>query len=615
MATPNAIKYPALRNADQAVLRVIIEDSEFKYQTGASLSIAGVKEGTWTVECDTDENKVEGYIDDLYSKPTKANGKVTSGKLHFDQLVAIVGAKVVESAPVGTFVWCDIEADGFNPYFMLLLLSKYVAGINTKARGIVTTYACKVGSFGFTLGQDGYAEVEFDWEGKFTAFAFNGKGRLLSGSASKDAGELDDHLVYLPSRQVLPLWAPDDATNFTGRTTDGDIIMERAYKSDAEGDYLEWTRSLGAGTNILTFFCQTGTDRGKVGVKLNGALVGVVDLYAESPADNYKAQVSLTVATSGPQTIRLEIIEANASASDDIVEISSAEIAHAGASAVSVLNTLPNPANTVTQIPAFQYSSASGTPAVIDPATNAGEKVQIEGLAEWIEHQATLEPGTYAIEAFLGKAADFGSLTFAIDGTAVGVVDGYSASTLTPAVVVVPSTFVVKTRLRVTLRVTVTSKNVASTGFKAMFAWVGFYRTITTAEIQYGESGPTELELLPWHADTQTGWAGSGDTVIRNWKYVSDGTINRELIWTKTLLLKGTWRARLAAEIEAGGAAMELHFDGEKVADLPLAGSANVDGRVEATFEISATTLAGLSLKNPSTTVATVYYLYLERVG
>jgi hypothetical protein len=144
-------------------------------------------------------------------------------------------------------------------------------------------------------------------------------------------------------------------------------------------------------------------------------------------------------------------------------------------------------------------------------------------------------------------------------------------------------------------------------------AWLGLYRTASEA-FDGGATGQTEILLLPFHAETQTGWTGASANVVRNWATVSDGTINRELVW-KVGLLQGTWRARLAAEIEASGAALELSLGATKVCDFDLDGTADTDGRLEDTFEVDTPTLANISLKNPTTTAATVYYLFLERIA
>jgi hypothetical protein len=250
---------------------------------------------------------------------------------------------------------------------------------------------------------------------------------------------------------------------------------------------------------------------------------------------------------------------------------------------------------------------------VIADATNGAEKIEQDGLGSVSEYVATLEPGTYELKAVLGKGADYGTLTFSVGGSTVGTFDGYAGSTQTPTLEDIPGTFTVNTRSLVTVKISCTTQNGTSTGYKRLMAWLGIYRT-AGSELELGATGPREILCLPWHADSQTGWSGASGNVVRNWVTTSDGVADRELPW-KVGLLKGTWRARLAAKIESGGAGLELHFNGSKVADINLDGTPDVDGRLEVTFEVSAHTLANLTLTNPTTTAANVYYLWLEWVG
>jgi hypothetical protein len=590
------------------------KDTAAQLVYGASVEIEGSQEVTWSVTCDTDELKTEGEIQDIYSKIQSLEGSYKKGKLHADALGLIVDAEVIENA--GVDCWTHVEEGKFVPYFMLITRGQYVAGVNSSARAIEAVWLCKANSFAFTLGQDGYAEIEFDWQGKFTDYQFAGNaGRLLSLGGSNLAGTLEDDTVYYPHREHLPLWAPDASQGFAGRTTSSSIIQQRAYKSETVGDFVEWVRPLADGPHLINFKAELDTNRGTVAVKVNGGLVAQVVL-GTTLQHNYPAMVAFTIpeGNHGFQTIRLEVVSG---ASGDLVELSDVELLSQNTELKAAVNTWPVQASAAIGIPAFQYDAdeTSPTPAVVDSATNAGEKIEQNGLASTMVFYRILEAGTYSIDAVIGKGSDYGVIAFDVDGVPVGTYDGYNGSTLTPVLTAIPGTFEVKRRKRVKITLACTSRNPASdvNGYKMLLAWLGLRRTSADA-LNFGQSGKTGAIYLPWNADASAGWSGSAASVLRNWATVSDGVAGRKLVW-KDGLQKATYRAVLGAEIEAGGAPLELHFGGAKVADLSLAGTPNNDGRVEATFTLSAAALSDLELVNPSTTAATVYYLHLDRVS
>lgn len=606
-----SVKLATVRGNDYGAINVYEKDDSTGVDLGPTYRVPAMQGFELEILGEDDELFGDEEKKDVYALFTGVKASCKHGQIDLETLALMIGSTLEElGASPNQSTKITVQPKN-PPWLRFRHYSAYAGesgGANTQE-----LVKCKVTSLTIKAVAKGYAEIEFSLTGKQAVFP-HPITAFLHLEARETGAVPGDDLVYLPHRQILPIWAPDAAQAFTGRTTDADVIQQRAYHSSTVGDYVEWTRSLGAGSNTLTFFAQTGPDRGAVEVLLDGTLVTSVDLYAASAGDNYKAQVAMTVATSGSHAVRLRIGTKNASSSGDLVAISSVEVTHGGSAPVDASNVLPTPAQSVYQISAFQWSATSGTPSVVDPGTNAGEKISLSGLGAYIEYEIPVEEGTYSLKAVMGKGSSYGSLTFSVEGSTVGVVDGYAASTATPDVEAVPGTFVVAKRSQIKIRLTVATKNASSTGYDLLLAWIGVYRASATSEFQQGESAPSGLEMLPWHAENSTGWAGAAGTNIRNWAYTSDGVANRILGWTKTLIGKGTWRARLAANIVASGATLELHHGGGKVAEFDLNGTPNVDGRLESVFTTTVAKLSELELKNPSTTVATVYYLWLENL-
>lgn len=152
------------RNLDNVMVGKIMDDSSYYAPSATRMAFEKVKELTFTLEMDTDENKVEGYIDDLYSKILKISGSLTGGALPLEVAAMIFNGDY--DADTG-YAWWHIEAGSYLPYLFLDAQGLYDPDGGTADNRVI---GYKIKPFGFEtgLGQEGYTEVSFDFEGIFT---------------------------------------------------------------------------------------------------------------------------------------------------------------------------------------------------------------------------------------------------------------------------------------------------------------------------------------------------------------------------------------------------------------------------------------------------------------
>jgi hypothetical protein len=90
-----------------------------------------------------------------------------------------------------------------------------------------------------------------------------------------------------------------------------------AQSGGAVGDLLSWTRHLDAGTWTFRLLFTGSTNRPIVDVKIDGSVVGTIDLYTPTTNTRTVADVAgITVTSSGTKTIVLEVTGKNVSSSN-----------------------------------------------------------------------------------------------------------------------------------------------------------------------------------------------------------------------------------------------------------------------------------------------------------
>jgi hypothetical protein len=146
------------------MIGAVVDTDSFYSEVANRFAFEGVKELTASVEMDTDELKVEGYIDDIYSKILSASGSLVGGKIPLDATGKMIGATFFEDA---SEAFMHIEAGSYVPYIFMDAQSLYDPDGGTADNRLIV-YKMKIFGLEVTKGQDGYAEVSFDWKGIFT---------------------------------------------------------------------------------------------------------------------------------------------------------------------------------------------------------------------------------------------------------------------------------------------------------------------------------------------------------------------------------------------------------------------------------------------------------------
>jgi hypothetical protein len=95
-----------------------------------------------------------------------------------------------------------------------------------------------------------------------------------------------------------------------------DVGAPRAYQDAAAVDD-QWTHEfvIAEGTYTLNFRCRTTGDSGIMSVKIDGSVVGTVDLYAGA-ANTNKTISSVAISGSGKHTLEVTMSSKNGSATD-----------------------------------------------------------------------------------------------------------------------------------------------------------------------------------------------------------------------------------------------------------------------------------------------------------
>lgn len=108
--------------------------------------------------------------------------------------------------------------------------------------------------------------------------------------------------------------------------------------------------------------------------------------------------------------------------------------------------------------------------------TSQRTNYSVKAQNDYVEYDVALSAGTYTFDLFHEKAADYGIVTVAINGTSVGTIDTYSAS-FAPTTIGSITAITVAASGRQTVRLTVSSKNASSTNFGIVFNGFAMTRT------------------------------------------------------------------------------------------------------------------------------------------
>ena len=99
----------------------------------------------------------------------------------------------------------------------------------------------------------------------------------------------------------------------TGAT--GMFTYFSAVSDGTQNASIDYTVDLSPGTWSLKFFGYQGPGLGIATIKLDGATIGTIDLYAAAPAAYDSTITGITVSTDGAQTLQVVMATKNASSS------------------------------------------------------------------------------------------------------------------------------------------------------------------------------------------------------------------------------------------------------------------------------------------------------------
>jgi hypothetical protein len=154
------------KNVDKFMAGKVFDTTSYYAPAATRFLIEGSKEVSATLEIDSAENKTEGYIQALYGRTIKANGSVSLGKVSLEGLAMLLGQTYTGDANAS---WLRIRRSPQLPFVFLDFQSLYDFD-NGSADNRLMVFKAMLSSFEYTIGQDNFAEVSFDWNGIFTQF-------------------------------------------------------------------------------------------------------------------------------------------------------------------------------------------------------------------------------------------------------------------------------------------------------------------------------------------------------------------------------------------------------------------------------------------------------------
>lgn len=139
------------------------------------------------------------------------------------------------------------------------------------------------------------------------------------GGASGGGGGVSVLMAY---HQDWPAWAPTDAAPFNSRTGTDATGLGGGYRVTAGSEisdgtnayYWDYNFSTDAGTFTLTYLSTKYFEYGKFDVRIDGTIVGTIDLYAGGASYNVVTTLAGIALSAGNHVLRFESNGKNASA-------------------------------------------------------------------------------------------------------------------------------------------------------------------------------------------------------------------------------------------------------------------------------------------------------------
>jgi hypothetical protein len=152
------------KNVDYFMAGKIVDTDSYYSAEADRYLIEGTKEINCTLEIDSAENKTEGYIQALYGRIIKATGSISQGKISLEGLAMLLGQTFTSDSNAA---WLRIRRSPQLPLVFFDFQSLFDAD-NGSADNRLIVYKSMISNFDYSLGQDNFAEVSYDWNGIFT---------------------------------------------------------------------------------------------------------------------------------------------------------------------------------------------------------------------------------------------------------------------------------------------------------------------------------------------------------------------------------------------------------------------------------------------------------------
>jgi len=608
-----ALQHVQTKTINHGTVRLLLEDSPDAYVVGPAIPIEGVRDAPFSLDIDSAENKTEGQIQALYGRILKGESSLTVGKIGLSGLKTIVGAHLVESAGVNTIV--RIRNTSQLPYVALQYQSNWIPGLEGRARFLVVHRKAKLRELSFEIGQDDFATMEISFASEFSLYPIGGEQELmLLGSEMASTEEIAGSFQsYLPTLQQLPVWQGRSGAGNWSLVVNAAIPRRTTIGTSASGAtwFQEWDICTGAGVLTLNVSGTQGTFFGRTDVFVDGGLVGQIDWYDAGATSVAQRSIAFSV-TEGAHVLRLQSAGITSGTDDQNVF---AEIWYTMAEAVSV-NRLPQTVPVTYDLPVSLFDRAStGAGVKITGASNvAGDTVEKLALGDFFEFDLWLCPGTYKIQANVGRSADGAIQTYSVGGQVVGTYDSYNPGTLTGLMREIPGTVTLTQAGPVKVRVLTSGRNVANTtGYRSNLTWVRLIRSSAELATE-GPCGPSIHILEPWRGATLSGYTQVLETAA--WggtKFNTGASSNNWIQWANLRLLPGTWRLWVFGD--AGRSNFSVTLDAVPLVAIDT--GPTVINPFHWTFDFvnSANRLATIRLTNTEAMQSSISYLVLQRIA
>lgn len=275
-------------------------------------------------------------------------------------------------------------------------------------------------------------------------------------------------------------WGNVKAASGAMTRTQSSAALTGGYSYAAGGavnNYMTWDVPLIAGTWTVTFIYHAYSDRGIVTASIDGVdLSPTVDQYNVATTPNNVAQwTGVSVATPGVKEFKLRAASKNASASAYYITPQLINFTSEDDPTTSFTCTGPS---RIDIIPFGYWGMSAGAEPLRTQASgclSGGELEQSSNAANEVGWYVPLTAGTWALDVIYWQYTNSAIFTVSIDGTTVGTIDTYGASTAN--VVGTITGITVASSKMALVKFAASTKNASSTGYAVRISHIALRKT------------------------------------------------------------------------------------------------------------------------------------------